>query len=59
MVAICTKCCNIYPSNAELNAICLLLTLGVHHILHISRLRVKLLLTLATQEISVSAWFLY
>jgi len=59
MVAICTNCCNIYPLNAELNAICRLLTLiEVHHILHFSRLRVKLLLTVTTQEISASAWFL-
>jgi len=34
---------NINPSNAELNPICHLLMalLGAHHILHISRIRVK------------------
>jgi len=33
---------NIYPLNAELNPIChLLALLGVHHFLHISRIRVK------------------
>jgi len=33
---------NINPLNTELNLICLLLALlGAHHILHISRIRVK------------------
>jgi hypothetical protein len=33
---------NINPSNAELNPIChLLALLGAHHILHVSRVRVK------------------
>jgi len=36
---------NINPLNAELNPIChLLALLGVHHILHVSSIRVKLLL---------------
>ena len=34
--------CNIKPVNAELNPICHLLTLlGAHHILHVSKVRVK------------------
>jgi hypothetical protein len=34
---------NINPLNAELNPIChLLALLGAHHILHISRIRIKL-----------------
>jgi len=34
---------NINPLNAELNPICnLLALLGAHHILHVSRIRVKL-----------------
>jgi hypothetical protein len=34
--------CQINPLNAELNPIChLLALLGAHHILHISRIRVK------------------
>ena len=36
---------NINPLNADLNPIChLLALLGAHHILHVSRIRVKLLL---------------
>jgi hypothetical protein len=31
----------INPLNAELNLICHLLALGAHHILHVSRIRVK------------------
>jgi hypothetical protein len=35
-------CAGINPLNAELNPICHLLTLlGAHHILHVSRIRVK------------------
>jgi hypothetical protein len=35
---------NINPLNAELNPICyLLVLLGAHHFLHVSRIRVKLL----------------
>jgi len=35
---------NINPLNAELNPICYLLSLlGVHHIFHVSRLRVKII----------------
>ena len=35
---------SINPLNAELNPIChLLVLLGVHHFLHVSRIRVKLL----------------
>jgi hypothetical protein len=29
------------PLNAELNPICLMLALGVHHILHVGRIRVN------------------
>ena len=37
-------CYKFNPSNAELNPIChLLALLGAHHILHVSRIRVKLL----------------
>ena len=37
--------CNINPLNAVLNPIChLLALLGAHHILHISRIRVRLYL---------------
>jgi hypothetical protein len=37
-----SKCSHINPSNAKLNPIChLLALLGPHHILHISRIRVK------------------
>jgi hypothetical protein len=37
-----TNCCVINPLNAELNPIChLLALLGAHHILHVSRIRVK------------------
>jgi len=37
----CTRC-SINPLNAELNPICYLLALlGVHHFLHVSRIRVK------------------
>jgi hypothetical protein len=36
------KMFNINPLNAELNPIChLLVLLGAHHILHVSRIRVK------------------
>jgi hypothetical protein len=36
------NCSAFNPLNAELNSICYLLALlGVHHILHISRIRVK------------------
>jgi hypothetical protein len=34
--------CQLNPLNAELNSIChLLALLGVHHFLHVSRIRVK------------------
>ena len=36
------KTCDIYPLNPELNPIChLLALLEAHHILHVSRIRVK------------------
>ena len=39
-------CCFINPLNAELNPIChLLALLGPHHILHVSRIRVKVQLS--------------
>jgi hypothetical protein len=42
-VLICSNIQNINPLNAELNPIYYLLALfGVHHILHISRIRVKM-----------------
>jgi len=44
-VPVCVRHFNyINPLNAELNPIChLLALLGAHHILHVSRIRVKLL----------------
>jgi hypothetical protein len=40
---ICSNIQNVSPSNSELNPICYLLALlGAHHILHISRIRVKM-----------------
>jgi hypothetical protein len=43
-VCVCVCVCRqINPSNAELNSIChLLALLGAHHILHVSRIRVKI-----------------
>ena len=43
MLVICDHLCKVFnPLNAELNAICYLLTLlGAHHFLHVSRIRVK------------------
>ena len=39
-----SKITELNPLNAELNPICYLLALlGVHHFLHVSRIRVKLL----------------
>jgi len=44
----------INPLNAELNPICYLLALlGAHHFLHISRIRVKLLLTIWAKHASL------
>ena len=40
------------PSNAELNSIChLLALLAAHHILHVSRIRVQLVINHLTNEI--------
>ena len=43
------------PLKAELNPIChLLALLGAHHILHVSRIRVKLVISYWTNEILVT-----
>ena len=45
LCASCVRIC-VNPLNAELNPICYLLALlGAHHILHVSRVRVKILST--------------
>ena len=48
------------PLNAELNPIChLLALLGAHHILHVSRIRVKLIkMHLLVSELYTNSWLL-
>ena len=50
-------CCHINPLKAELNPIChFLALLGTHHILHVSRIRVKVM-TLPLLEAIYFLWY--
>jgi len=56
LIYICTGYARLNPLNAELNPICHLLTLlGVHHFLHVSRIRVKSL----TLRLIISYIYIY